>query len=363
MLIINKYIKTFKKLDKKKHYDIILAMNGLDQITKNILKDLSPRACDVISRRFGVGKYKNRETLEAIGQDYSITRERVRQIEAAALNKIRTTHKDILNEVSEYINQEITSRGFVVSEPNLLDVLSTGEGDRNCFYLFLNLGEEFKKLREDEHFNQRWINDQKRADSMHAIMRDFHKNISKDALMSEDKIVARLASDISLDTSLGGLSKDAFLSLLNMSRKIGSNKIGEWGLASSSQISPRGVRDLAHLVLRRQGEPMHFTEIAETIQSSLGEHAHVQTVHNELIKDTEFVLVGRGLYALISMGYKEGVVSDIIKQVIEDKGPMTKDEIIGAVLKERHVKESTVLINLQNKKYFKKLTNNTYILV
>jgi hypothetical protein len=55
-----------------------------------------------------------------------------------------------------------------------------------------------------------------------------------------------------------------------------------------------------------------------------------------------------------------GVVKDVIRKIIEKNGPLTKDEIIAKVLKERYVKENTIAVNLQNSKYFKKDKDGKY---
>jgi DNA-binding winged helix-turn-helix (wHTH) protein len=55
-----------------------------------------------------------------------------------------------------------------------------------------------------------------------------------------------------------------------------------------------------------------------------------------------------------------GVVKDVIRKVLEKNGPMTKDEIVDKVLKERYVKENTIMVNLQNPKYFKKNKEGKY---
>jgi hypothetical protein len=47
------------------------------------------------------------------------------------------------------------------------------------------------------------------------------------------------------------------------------------------------------------------------------------------------------LYALTEWGYSTGVVRDVIKEIIKKFGPLTKEEIIEKVLKERYVKENT----------------------
>ena len=105
---------------------------------------------------------------------------------------------------------------------------------------------------------------------------------------------------------------------------------------------------------------MHFVEVAKTIEKRFNKKAHQATVHNELIKDKRFVLVGRGLYALTEWGYKPGVVRDVIRSILIKSGPLTKRDVVDSVLKERHVKENTILVNLQNSKYFKKDKSGKY---
>ena len=128
----------------------------------------------------------------------------------------------------------------------------------------------------------------------------------------------------------------------------------------SSNINVKGIRDYAYLVIRRHGSPIHFKEVAELIKKLFNKKAHVATCHNELIKDSRFVLVGRGLYALKEWGYMSGVVKDVIKKILEKNGPLTKEQIIEKVLKERYVKENTIMVNLQNQKFFKKNKDHTY---
>ena len=108
---------------------------------------------------------------------------------------------------------------------------------------------------------------------------------------------------------------------------------------------------------------MHFTEVAKGIEKLFGRETHPATTHNELIKDGRFVLVGRGMYALKEWGYVQGVVRDVIRNILRENGPLTKDQIIEKVLKERHVKPGTVVVNLQNQKYFKRGKDGKFVLV
>ena len=102
---------------------------------------------------------------------------------------------------------------------------------------------------------------------------------------------------------------------------------------------------------------MEVAKFIEHLQESLAGQKRKavlpQTVHNELIKDPRFVLVGRGTYALQDWGYKPGTVKDVIREILHDNGgTMTREAIVQKTLDQRRVKESTILLNLQDKKYF-----------
>src|SRR5689334_2943067 len=67
--------------------DAVINMN-LSEQTRKVLKTLTPREEKVLRMRFGIGE-KSDHTLEEVGQDFEVTRERIRQIEAKALRKLR----------------------------------------------------------------------------------------------------------------------------------------------------------------------------------------------------------------------------------------------------------------------------------
>ena len=138
---------------------------------------------------------------------------------------------------------------------------------------------------------------------------------------------------------------------------------GLWGLAKWPTVNPRNIRDKIFVVLEAKHEPMHFSEIAKAISASNFRRKNVttQAIHNELIKDPRFVLIGRGIYALDSWGYKRGTVADIITNILKEANePLTREEIVKRVLHARKVKETTVLLNLQNKDLFEKVDRDSY---
>ncbi|MCK6463036.1 MAG: HTH domain-containing protein [Candidatus Pacebacteria bacterium] len=331
-------------------------------VTKQFISCLKERTKDIVVQRFGLGENVEKMTLEAIGDQYGITRERVRQITNFAFNVIKEnpafeSAADVFAELKEAIEQ----KGRILSEKDVLSSLSGDPSHENHVYFLLVLGDEFTKLKEDDEFHHRWTISQETADKIHDALRSLHNDIKEDDLVAEKHIVSSLKKYAENATG-ENISEEVARRWLNISKVIGANALGEWGLSVSPSIKPRGVRDLAYLVLRKEGSPMHFTEVAQKISSHFSKPANPATVHNELIKDGRFVLVGRGLYALSDWGYKYGTVRDIIKFIIKSEGPAAKDEIIKRVLKERYVKENTILVNLQNREFFRRNKEGKYLI-
>ena len=165
------------------------------------------------------------------------------------------------------------------------------------------------------------------------------------------------------DPEILALSNEALESYIGISKSLGRNAYEEWGLSAWTEIHPKDIGDKIYLVLLHYGKPEHYAKITELInkQSFDQRVANKETVHNELIKDERFVLVGRGIYALKDWGYERGIVADVIRQILQTaKEPLTKAQIIEEVLKRRLVKRNTVIVGLSNKKLFKKTADNRY---
>jgi len=334
----------------------------VQDVVKKLLSSLSERSFDIIVKRYGLGKDTKKMTLEAIGGQYGITRERVRQIEEQSLSTIRKSdaYKEgevIFNEIMGVIDD----LGGVVSESELLENLSKVEGVKNKFQFILVVGAPFEKFKEDDQFLHRWAIDTELASSVENSIKELYKNLGDEEIMQESELI-KIFLNYLADVSSKYRDEAILKRWLNMSKKISQNPLGEWGKSESPNINVKGVRDYAYLVIRKHGSPIHFKELAEQISTIFNRKAHVATCHNELIKDSRFVLVGRGLYALADWGYAPGVVRDVISNILEKNGPLTKEEIIQKVLKERYVKENTVIVNLQNNKLFKKTKEGKYTL-
>ncbi len=333
------------------------------QVTKRLLSVLSSRAQDVINSRFGLGQDTKRLTLEAIGKKYKITRERVRQIENYSIANIRKSKEySKEKEVFTELKTLLATLGGVVSEDELLKHLSKDRSTQNHLHFLLVVGHEFTKEKEDTEFKHRWHIDKELSQKIHASLRNLYANLSDDEILLESDMVEKFLEHVK-DVSDKYKNEEIAKRWLSLSKVIDKNPLGEWGKADSPNINVKGMRDYAFLVIRRHGSPIHFREVAKLITELFKKKAHVATTHNELIKDPRFVLVGRGLYALAEWGYMSGVVKDVIKKVLEKNGPMTKEDIVKKVMKERYVKENTIMVNLQNPKFFKRSKDGTYSIV
>jgi hypothetical protein len=332
------------------------------KVTKKITSNLQERASDVIMNRFGLTADGKRKTLEEIGKKYNITRERVRQVEDAAINLIKKSEAYKSEQaVFEELKQLMHKLGSVVSESDLLSYISKDETTQNHIHFFLVLSDTFKKYREDEHFHARWSVDDAMADKIHENLRKLYASLKDEDLIPETEMIKKFFDQLK-DVSEEYRDEEMAKRWLSMSKTVAKNGLGEWGKASSPNIRTRGIKDYAFLVMRRHGSPMHFKEVADSISKTFGRKTHYATCHNELIKDPRFVLVGRGMYALAEWGYKAGIAREVIEDILKREGPLSKEGVVEKVMKERYFKKNTILVNLANPKYFKKNKTGVYTL-
>lgn len=330
-------------------------------LVRRLLAAAPERARDVLVRRFGLGTAATHETLESIGSKLHITRERVRQIEAAGLDAIRASKafKDA-RPAFESLLDHLKKLGAIVSEEALFATLGKSEKERNQFRFLLVVDSGFTRERETNEFLARWHVDAPTAKRIHEALTKLYGSLKDDEVVPESVLLDRFLEELK-DVADAYKNEEVLKRWLELSKHINRNPLAEWGKTTAPAIRMKGIRDYAYLAIKRRGEPMHFSEVAEAIGALFSRKAHVATTHNELIKDPRFVLVGRGLYALTEWGYKPGVVRDVIRETLEANGPMSKDDIIKHVRKARFVKDNTVLVNLNDLRYFKRLKDGRYI--
>lgn len=319
------------------------------------------REKEIISRRFGLTGTK--ETLEQIGEMLSITRERVRQLEKAILIRLQISAEE--NQIPELAAAEkilirnLIEMGRVAKISDLADKVygrETTASEKTGIYFIATFSKSLTVVEENDRY--------------HAAVGIAEYGDSKAIREKVDEIVKVIKDNKKpmtideLDNKLDYEHPDYIKAVASISKLLATLN-GVWGLAKWPAVNPKNIRDKIFVILETRKEPMHFSEIAAEIKKSNFKRKNVtiQAIHNELIKDTRFVLIGRGIYALSSWGYKKGTISEIIKSILEKAGkPLTREEIVKQVLKVRKVKETTILLNLQNKALFKKVDKNSYTL-
>lgn len=316
------------------------------------------REREIIARRFGL--FDRKETLEQIGELLGITRERVRQLEKSVVSRLRVTAEagdlpgvaDLETRVLEMLKEQGHAARITALSEVLTDENSKTDQSRVAF--LLSLCPALVTVDEHDDYFQS-VAEQSIYDNEKAVKAAVGKVVDAIKKIGEPKPISEAATALKQD-------EKQTEALARISKKLATLN-GVWGLVKWPTVNPKNIRDKIYVILKENTKPMHFSDIADAIKASDFKRKDVttQAIHNELIKDKRFVLVGRGIYALKEWGYSKGTVSDIIADILRQEGkPLHRDEIVKRVLKSRYVKETTILLNLQGKPQFKRVAKATY---
>lgn len=337
----------------------------LKALTEALLTTLDARSRDIVSRRYGITSGV-RETLESIGQEYGITRERVRQIQAQARRVLRG-HANDLAPVARVFHDIFHSHGGVLATVHVVQLVNNRFGQTYLATItgfYLDVLPPYQYVSRDPHFAPHWRHPELVQAHVPTVVETAEAVLAAHGHpISEEKLLSAL--NVQLQGAAQHVPEAHIRAQLTASKRIEKTPFGEWGLAAWSETNPRGVGDKAYVVMRRHGKPEHFTAITTLINTAHFDHkkANPQTVHNELIKDERFVLVGRGLYGLAEWGYIPGTVADVIASLLSQAGkPLTRDEVIEKVMEQRQVKKNTILLGLQNHDRFQRTPEDRYTL-
>ena len=328
-----------------------------EQIVQDILESIErEREREIIARRFGL--FDRKETLEQIGELLGITRERVRQLEKSVISRLKGSAKELPHvlEVQTTLLAKLKELGDTARITTLSNHLTAENTrtDQSRLAFLTEICPEISAISEDDNFYQ----------SAGITTTHDEATIKGEVAKLVDAIgkAGKPLETVEL-TKQASMSNETYTTALASTSKQLATLNGRWGLVKWPTVNPKNIRDKIYVILSENGKHMHFNEIAKAIKDSDFKRKDVttQAIHNELIKDKRFVLIGRGIYALKEWGYKKGTVADIISQVLREAGePLHRDEIVKRVLKSRFVKETTILLNLQSKDQFKRVAKATY---
>jgi hypothetical protein len=323
---------------------------SLSNLVKGLMAGLNRRYREVLEKRYGLNSSEI-ATLAAIGQKWGVTRERVRQLEALAIKAVqKNTAREDYRQFIQWIINHLKSAGGVRKQTDFQIGVKTVFGTisqsdalfANQLTFVLEFSDKIFFHGEDKNFYPFW----------YLTKEDFNK-----AQRIIQKLTAALQRGHSADEYIQDMISANYISI---SKKFSVNAYGDFGLADHAEINPKNARDWAYLVLKKNRRPMHFLEIAKAVNNFGPKFANHQTIHNELIKNSNFVLVGKGIYALRERGYEPGTAREVIARLIKKHGPLSAAETIKLVSQERLLKSNTILINLQNRSYFQRRGDGRY---
>jgi hypothetical protein len=337
---MSKYIESLLKQKKQEE----LAKLDSILIVNNIFSGLKDREKDILKRRYGLyGKKK--ETLESIGSVHKLTRERVRQIETASLAKLRKLDSldEYIKDIKQSVLELLREHGGLMKQDFMLDILiislqelrkkDLNEKEKNLykehfdFIISKLFPENITKYLNHDNYNVSYslkdISDKyfdELADEAVSKVKSMRQTVKTQELLEilkslksykkySDQFNVKNGADLSKifennvfpeDSNLINNNKVLY-NFIQTIKHLDQNKFGDWGPSDSKEVKPKTINDKIYLVLKNNKEkPMHFTEIAERINEVAFDEkkANAATVHNELILDDRYKLVGRGLYAL-----------------------------------------------------------------
>jgi len=344
-------------------YQEELANVNLNSMINKAFGGLKRKQRHVLKRRFGLGGI-NKKTLQEIGDSYGVTRERIRQIEKAALKKLaKEANFKHFVPVTSLALFELSQAGGILSEDQLTRRLlldNYNDTNANSLRLIFEIHPEMSLVKECDYKKESWMTDEFSHGDVLAIVKDILNHLeSSGQPMDLNDIYERI-----VDRHEVGLN--VVQSSLGISKHIMETEEGKFGLVTWSFINPRNIRDKIYYVLTKEKNPLHFMDITDLIAKEdflNKKRVTSQAVHNELIADDRYVLIGKGIYALRDWGYSEGTVGDVIDTILKSAGePMSKEDIIKEVLKKRMVKKNTIVINLHNKDRFKRTKDGKFSL-
>ncbi|HCC23061.1 TPA: hypothetical protein DF272_02675 [Candidatus Falkowbacteria bacterium] len=353
----------------------------------SLLEELAAREQEVLKKRYQLtGDVAQKNTLKQIGDEYGITRERVRQIEKEAINKLVKLAKadnylTELQAIKDSLVRYLERRGGLAREDELVsdhlynDYKLTTLHQNAYLFVLEHMIDEVDQHEAGDDYHSFWILTAVDRQSIFALVNEVINHlVKKSAVQDESSLLSAIKNEILPKVELAHFDpltgkhtdvtvEDFIRTYLSITKKVEKNILDNWGLAEWADVKPKKLSDKIHLVFKKHEKPLHFRDVAELINTANFDKKNIcaATVHNELIANEGYVLIGRGIYAKKDWGYTPGTVTDIISQILKDNSqPMTKEDIYDAVLKQRQVNPSTIYLSLINKNKFNKLSNGLF---
>ncbi|MER3570241.1 MAG: hypothetical protein C4348_01370 [Patescibacteria group bacterium] len=354
----------------------------MKEIVQEILNNFNLREQDIIFRRYGLTFKEIEESLEAIGRDYHITRERVRQIQNKIINKLKpiiNNHPKI-NEFTQKVKSLLEPLG-IKEENRFYSILLKEkiiEREDIKFVKFILIFREDIVYHKGDEILKSLLAKEKDVflffkHLSEKLYKLFSENINK--ILLEEEVLNLIEQELKRHINTP-VEKEELMEVLRILRGLYKNPFNHWGLDGNKFVVPSSLKEKIYLILKNEGKPMHFSQIYERLEELRkieNEFLHfywkktysLDSLKNELIKHDDFVLVGRGIYALKEFGYPEGTIYDLIKNFISEKKITNFNEIYNFISNLKIFKPNTLIIylyKLQKEGFIQIDKNNNIIL-
>jgi len=344
----------------------LISDQKLIDIFKKVLASLWEKEQNVISRRIWLVWKK--ETLQSIWNSFSphITRERVRQIEDSWIKKmwriIRATDLTIIQDKAREI---VTLHSWLITRDKLINTIIKDlnlKSTINSWVLEIiiqadyNIDKSKPKLWMRTYFSAPNI----WRKEVTAIHNELLKILKKKWDVMEKEVIYNMVKD-TLISNIKWLNIVLIDSVVDIFEDMVKWEDSLVWLSTWKILNPKTLKDKAYYVLKKERIPLHFVDISNKITEYLWDKVKVNTIHNELIRNNEFILIWRWIYALKEWWFTPWTIINVICDILtKNKDPMSTEDIIKEVLKIRNVKKTTIYMNLQNKKVIERVWRNFY---
>lgn len=325
------------------------------EMVESLLSLIELRESKIIKLRYGFDNQKS-QTLEAIGKEMNLTRERVRQLEKQALINMskNTKYAEIIAPLKHLVDQTLKEHGGLMSLQlltyEIIEFSNDQQAEPFIRFLLTNCISGIEIIK-NKNFELSFKLFDMSMDFINEVLDILEQRfVQADKILEPEDIIRKFKNSDFYQNNKEKFFKEnidvnkIIFSYLSASQKFIKTPIDQWGLKDWSMVKPRRINGKVYLVLLAKKKPLHFTKISKIINEKWVDARDISeaTVHNELIADDRFALVGRGIYALKEWGYESKNVEEIVKDILKKDKDLSDKEVVEKVLEKKVVNENTI---------------------
>lgn len=336
----------------------------VESLWQNLIKDLSDREREILERYAGIRSEK--EKLASIGRDFGITRERVRQLKEKSIKRVLRNfeQQNYKKEFFQFLKERTNSLSF--RSENYLEKILLYEDKFAVFEIriiqfLIQIHPEIPYYPEDQNYYS-YFATKKEAfiSAQHALNRIknyFEKNKKK---IHPEEVILHITEQEIKNHFHKKPSLEEELEIISLIRVLAKNPFGYFGHIQHHLINPKALKHKIFLILHNAKKPLHYSEIYQILEklSQQSEDSFipnawrkqytVESIKNELIKNKEFVFVGKGSYGLKEWGLEQGSAKDLLFKMLKKEKKISLEMLWKKISNLRNIKKTSFLIYLKS---------------